>query len=113
MKRQILLITLGLMIFFIPFTSKAATNVFDLTIPVKEKFVKEREAEQSKDTILVQQTAKIRVQYIVGENDKYYVIFISSDHPELHDKIIQMVGNLTVDPSKKDRLNKLVVEFEL
>lgn len=113
MKRQILLITLGLMIFFIPFTSKAATNVFDLTIPLKDKFVKEKEAEGQKDTIIVKQSAKFQVQYIVGDNDKYYVIFISSDHPELHHKIIQMVSSLTVDPSKKDRLNKLVIEFEL
>lgn len=113
MKRQILLITLGLMTFLTPFTSKGATNVFDLAIPVKEKFVREKEAEKPQDTVIVKQLAKFQVQYIVGENDKYYVIFINSDHPELHHKIIQMVNKLTVDPSKRDKLNNLVIEFEL
>lgn len=65
------------------------------------------------DSLPKRQMAKFEVDYIIDENEKNYVIFIKSDHPDFHHKIIQMVRQIPVDSSKKDRINKLVFEYEL
>lgn len=113
MKRILLLAIVGIQS-LVGVNSVEAKSIQDAapSISVKDVIAPRKGIEIS-DSLPNRQMAKFEVDYIINEDDKNYVIFIKSDHPEFHHKIIQMVQQIPVDSAKKDRINKLVFEYEL
>lgn len=111
MKTILLLTTLGLSSIFAPNFSQASDDFVGQPVNVAQSFVHKKEDVQQ--ISLPKQTARIQVEYIVNDNNKNYVIYIHSNHPELHQKIINMISNMPVDPSGKNKKHNLVIEHEL
>lgn len=113
MKRILLLAILGLNSYF-GINSIEAKSIKDASpsVSIKDIFVHKKGID-SLEILPQRQMVKFEVDYIIDENEKNYVIFIKSDHPEIHHKIINMVNQIPVNPSKKDKINKLVIEYEL
>ncbi len=111
MKTILLLTTLGLGSFFITDSAQAADFFFEQPVNVISSFVSKKDEVQQISQ--PKQVARIQVEYIVNDNNKNYVIYIHSTHPELHQKIINMISNMPVDPFGKSKKHNLVIEHEL
>ncbi len=90
----------------------AEPEMNSMASPIKKapKFVELTE----KDTVADhKEVVRIKVDYIVDETGKNYVLFIQSNRPEIHERIIRMVERMPVEPGTEGRKNNLVIEYEL
>lgn len=114
MKRILLLAIVGINSLVGSYSLEAKSGLKDASpaISLKE-LISPRKGVEHVDNLPSRPVAKFEVDYIVDENDKNYVIFIKSEHPEFNHKIIQMIKQMPVQADRKDRINKLVIEYEL
>lgn len=111
MKTILLLATIGMGCFNSSSELLASENSSEIPTPFYQNYVEEKSENQ--EISFEKNIVRIHVEYIVAENNKNYVIFIKSDHPEIHQKIIRMISNMPVDPAAKNKKHNLVIEYEL
>lgn len=90
----------------------AETDMNSIAVEMKKvpKFVELTEQQQEEKE---QETVRIKVDYIVDETGKNYVVFIQSNKPEVHERIIRMVEKMPVEPGTEGKKNNIVIEYEL
>jgi hypothetical protein len=71
------------------------------------------ELTEEQPTTPSKETIRIKVDYIVDESGKNYVLYIESNRPEIHERIIRMVEKMPVEPGTVGRKNNVVIEYEL
>jgi|GEM_PF-4524960 len=95
-------------------TSAQAYNaeeaVFNSPVNVAADFV---HATNEQPATPARQVIRIQVEYIVNESGQNYVVYIRSNRPEIHDKIIRMVKNMPVEKGTENKKNNIVIEYEL
>ena len=82
-------------------------------IPFHPSMVSTSEVESTISPVAKKQWVKIKVEYITDENGRNYVVYIQSDHPELHDKIIRMVEKMPAQQTANGKKNQFILEYEL
>jgi hypothetical protein len=92
--------------------SAAETDMNSIAVEMKKapKFVELAEQQQE---VKENETVRIKVDYIVDETGKNYVVFIQSNKPEVHERIIRMVEKMPVEPGTEGKKNNIVIEYEL
>jgi len=68
---------------------------------------------ETTEALKEKENIRIKVDFIVGENGKNYVVYIQSNRPDIHDKIIKMVENMPAQQGTESRKNNIVIEYEL
>jgi low affinity Fe/Cu permease len=56
---------------------------------------------------------RIKVDYIVDENGKNYVVYIQSNRPDIHERVIRMVESMPAQQGTEFKKNNIVIEYEL
>jgi hypothetical protein len=64
-------------------------------------------------TIKEKEQIRIKVDYIVDESGKNYVVYIQSNRPDIHDRIIRMVESMPAQQGTEFKKNNIVIEYEL
>jgi hypothetical protein len=90
----------------------AEPEINNLVSPKRKapRFVELSEEQQNTSS---KETIRIKVDYIVDESGKNYVLFIQSNRPEINERIIRMVENMPVEPGTEGRKNNVVIEYQL
>ncbi|MCO5230928.1 MAG: hypothetical protein M9958_07195 [Chitinophagales bacterium] len=95
-------------------SSKVSAREMDMANPSFSNISFIEKKEEAKTTILCpREKVKVYVEFIVGENGKYYVTYINSTHPEIHYKICNMIYHLPVLQENKDHQNYITIEYEI
>jgi low affinity Fe/Cu permease len=93
-------------------TAMAVTPDMDIETAIQHgpQFVQKTElASLAKE----KETIRIKVDYIVDESGKNYVVYIQSNRPEIHDRIIRMVESMPAQQGTEYKKNNVVIEYEL
>lgn len=85
-------------------------HAIENAVCAKPQFVQKNEAASP---VLTREVVRIKVDYIVDEDGKNYVVFIQSNRPEVHERIIRMVENMPAQSGTEHRKNNVVIEYEL
>lgn len=103
----------GLMAGVASASEKPMSASLDSAIPSVHSMVAKTEESSIVSPTLQKQWVKIKVEYITDETGRNYVVYIQSDHPELHDKIIRMVEKMPAQQTANSKKNQFILEYEL